>query len=144
VIGPAYVYKAEVTAVHDGDTITADVDLGFDVWMRNQSIRLFGINAPELKLKTAKVDIALDPVGIASRDALVNLLTREPTTQRVTFGLPTIIFSKPTPLIMETQRDRSEKYGRWLARLWFANAAGVQVDVNQWMVDQGFAVAYLT
>ncbi len=45
---PAYRYEAVVTAVHDGDTITADVSLGFGVWMRTQAFRLLGCNAREL------------------------------------------------------------------------------------------------
>lgn len=41
---PAYRYSATVTAVHDGDTFTADVDLGFGVWLRKQTFRLLGCN----------------------------------------------------------------------------------------------------
>lgn len=45
---PAYRYEAVITAVHDGDTITADISLGFGVWMRAQVFRLLGCNAREL------------------------------------------------------------------------------------------------
>jgi endonuclease YncB( thermonuclease family) len=47
VIGPAYRYAARLVRVIDGDTAVMDVDLGFDVWIR-QSCRLAGINAREL------------------------------------------------------------------------------------------------
>jgi hypothetical protein len=47
VTGPAYRYRAVVTAVHDGDTITADVLLGFHI-TRSQVFRLLGCNAREL------------------------------------------------------------------------------------------------
>lgn len=43
----SYVYRATVVSVHDGDTLTLDVDLGFYVIVR-QSCRLLGINAAEL------------------------------------------------------------------------------------------------
>jgi len=43
-----YVYRAVVAGVHDGDTITADVDLGWDIWRRATHIRLAGISAREL------------------------------------------------------------------------------------------------
>lgn len=43
-----YEYKAIVTRVIDGDTIEAEVDLGFHVKM-NLRFRLARINAPELK-----------------------------------------------------------------------------------------------
>lgn len=56
-----YQYNAVVTAVHDGDTFTADIDLGFYVHTI-QHIRLAGLNAIELK----------DPGGA---EALANLST---------------------------------------------------------------------
>lgn len=45
---PAYTYAAMVTAVHDGDTITVSVDLGWHVILFGQDIRLLGCNAREL------------------------------------------------------------------------------------------------
>ena len=44
-----YTYKANVTAVYDGDTCTVDIDLGLHTWVRNEKIRLYGINAPEIR-----------------------------------------------------------------------------------------------
>lgn len=43
----SYTYAAKVVSVHDGDTITLDVDLGFYV-RAQQPCRLLGINACEL------------------------------------------------------------------------------------------------
>jgi len=45
---PPYVYRAEIVGVHDGDTVTARVDVGFSV-STYTDLRLLGINAPELK-----------------------------------------------------------------------------------------------
>ncbi len=42
-----YHYNALVRRVVDGDTIILDVDLGFGVWVHEQSFRLLGINARE-------------------------------------------------------------------------------------------------
>jgi len=61
--GPAYTYSATVLTVHDGDTFTADVDLGFQVHVVT-SIRLLGCNAIELAR----------PGGKESRDNLAGLL----------------------------------------------------------------------
>jgi endonuclease YncB( thermonuclease family) len=58
-----YQYVAYVTAVHDGDTLTVRVDLGFDTW-RVQNVRLVGINARELSM----------PGGREARDHLRELL----------------------------------------------------------------------
>lgn len=42
-----YCYRAVVDRVIDGDTLTATIDLGFGVWIHEQSLRLLGINARE-------------------------------------------------------------------------------------------------
>ena len=41
-----YVYNAKCTRVVDGDTIDAQIDLGFDVHKKIR-IRMVGINTPE-------------------------------------------------------------------------------------------------
>ena len=46
-----YEYKATIVKVVDGDTVDVDIDLGFDVWLRNQRIRLFGIDCPESRTR---------------------------------------------------------------------------------------------
>lgn len=42
-----YTYRADIVRVIDGDTVVADIDLGFDVWRKNEHLRLFGIDAAE-------------------------------------------------------------------------------------------------
>ena len=42
-----YEYKCKMVRVVDGDTVDVDIDLGFGVWMRNQRIRMYGIDTPE-------------------------------------------------------------------------------------------------
>ena len=44
-----YYYAGHVTSVYDGDTFTADVDLGLGLWRRDQIIRLWKVNAPEVR-----------------------------------------------------------------------------------------------
>ena len=44
-----YLYKAHVTDVYDGDTIT--IDLGFNTWIKDERIRLARINTPEVRGK---------------------------------------------------------------------------------------------
>lgn len=45
---PAYQYKATLVEGHDADTLRANIDLGFEVWMRRTPVRLAGCNAREL------------------------------------------------------------------------------------------------
>ena len=40
-------YKIDVLRVVDGDTVDVDIDLGFGVWLRNQRVRIVGIDTPE-------------------------------------------------------------------------------------------------
>jgi len=62
-----YTYNAIITAVYDGDTVTADVDLGMKVWVKGAKLRLAAINAPELRKPTLEA-------GRASRDYLRGLV----------------------------------------------------------------------
>jgi micrococcal nuclease len=49
-----YEYKSVIVKVVDGDTVDVDIDLGFDVWLRNQRIRLFGVDCPESRTRNKK------------------------------------------------------------------------------------------
>lgn len=42
------VYDARLVRVVDGDTLRVDLDLGADITLKNQAIRILGIDAPEL------------------------------------------------------------------------------------------------
>jgi micrococcal nuclease len=87
-----FVYRAFVSTVIDGDTIVADVDLGFGMVMKDQRFRLVGIDAPE-KRGASKVE------GKRSMEALRILIEDRWVTIR-------------------TRKDRKEKWGRWLAEVW--------------------------
>lgn len=49
-----YTYNAVITRVVDGDTLVVDIDAGFDIWLRGQTLRLNRINAPEMKTLEGK------------------------------------------------------------------------------------------
>ena len=87
-----YEYKAFVRKVYDGDTITVDIDLGFDVVLKDQKIRLTKINAPEVRGEQR-------PEGLKSRDALRDKIANK-------------------WIRIKTQKDKKGKYGRWLGELW--------------------------
>ena len=118
-----YEYDATVLAVHDGDTITCDVDLGFKTWLRGAKFRLYGINAPELSTDR----------GPAARDALAGQLPADAQVTLLT--LP----SNVTPL----SPDKVEKFGRWLATVLVTQPDGTRLNLNQWMVDNGHAVPFM-
>ncbi len=49
-VAPLYVYNATLVTVHDGDTITVNVDLGFRIWRHTVHARIAGISALELSM----------------------------------------------------------------------------------------------
>jgi micrococcal nuclease len=90
-----YVYKALVTKVYDGDTITCDIDLGLNVWLKDQKIRLAGIDAPELRGEEREE-------GLRVRDLLrEKILDKEVT--------------------LKTYKDKTGKYGRWIADVYLGD-----------------------
>lgn len=94
---PDYRYRAKVIAVHDGDTCTLEIDLGFYVRFL-ATVRVAGINAPELAT----------PAGPPARD----------------FAAAWLAAAGPGdwPLVIASQKALAtigtEKYGRWLATIW--------------------------
>ncbi len=86
-----FTYNAHVKEVYDGDTITVDIDLGFGVFLRNQKIRLSGIDTPEVRGKEKKN-------GLVSRDKLREKINGKWITLR-------------------TEKSKG-KYGRWLGVIW--------------------------
>ena len=45
-----YQYRAKLIKIVDGDTIDAQIDLGFGIFVKKR-IRLYGINAPETRTR---------------------------------------------------------------------------------------------
>ena len=97
-ITPSYRYHCNITKVYDGDTVTADIDLGFEVWLKGVRVRLKGINTPELRGDER-------PQGLESRDRLKDLLAI-------------------TPITIES--SGKGKYGRWIGTLW--NGTGLNCN----------------
>ena len=83
-----YYYKAFVTDVYDGDTITCKIDLGFKINAYKQKIRLYGIDTPELRGEERER-------GLYYRDKL-----REKILNK--------------DIILKTIKDKRGKYGRIL------------------------------
>ena len=68
-----FVYPIRVTRVVDGDTVDADIDLGFRVHT-NKRIRLYGFNAPESRTR----DKEEKKRGLAAKKRLQQLLDAAP------------------------------------------------------------------
>jgi micrococcal nuclease len=44
-------YKCKIVRVIDGDTVDVDIDLGFGIWIRNERVRIHGIDTPESRTR---------------------------------------------------------------------------------------------
>ena len=90
-----YQYACEATQIHDGDTFTASVDLGFSIHTV-ATFRLDGLDCPELATKEGKAVAAWVKERFAA------------------FG---------GKCIVSTRKDLREKYGRMLAVVYFPGEA---------------------
>jgi len=65
-----YEYACIVKRIVDGDTVDVDIDLGFDVWLQNERVRIVGINTPEIRTR----DLVEKKYGIAATERAEQLL----------------------------------------------------------------------
>jgi micrococcal nuclease len=107
-----YQYRATVTAIHDGDTYTLDIDLGLNVHLTDQKLRLAHANAPELPT----------PEGQAARLWVA-----------ATMPINTIVTIDTIKATGE-----KEKFGRWLAQVTLPDGT----DLATTMIAAGHAVPY--
>lgn len=106
------VSKGKVVKVYDGDTITVASKIFGSKNIYRFSVRLNGIDAPEIKGKTQEEKNA----AIVSRDALSKIILGE------------IVYLKDV---------KTEKYGRLLATVYFNN-----MNVNEWLLINNYAIKY--
>lgn len=115
-----FVYEAKVLSVHDGDTISVEIDLGFELKFTDK-IRFYGLNAPELKMRNDKNKLVENPSGSKTLEIVKEFLPIGST------------------IVVETIKDKKEKYGRYLANI-YAMRDGKQINVNKWLLDYELAV----
>lgn len=108
-----YTYRATVRSVYDADTIRADIDLGLSIVVRNESLRLNRINAPEVRGEEREK-------GLEARDYLRNRIENQ-------------------EIIVQTVRDKKGKYGRFLVEIWLKDGLDY-ININDELVSKGFAI----
>jgi micrococcal nuclease len=117
-----YNYNAICTRVVDGDTIDAEIDLGFDIKVTKR-IRLGGINAPESRTRN-KVEKKL---GLAAKERLKEIM-------------------EGAANCFELESSEIGKFGRVIGKLHIDKIAGksviTKVCVNDCLVKEGYAVEY--
>jgi len=113
-----YEYRCKVIKVVDGDTVDVDIDLGFGVWLRNERVRIMGIDTPESRTRD-KVEKVF---GLLAKKKLKEMLQGK--------------------VVLHTFKDRSGedakgKFGRILGDFW--TPMGMATER---LIDGGYAVAY--
>ena len=116
-----YDYKAKLVRVVDGDTIDAEIDLGFDISVKKR-IRLVGINTPECRTR----DLEEKAKGLAAKDRVTAILAENP--------------------IFNLESTELGKYGRVLGKIHINILDGTesltQICLNDQLIKEKHAVAY--
>ena len=115
-----YEYNAKLIKVVDGDTVDVDINLGFDIILSNQRIRLYGIDTPESR-------------------------TRDPEEKKCgKLAAKYLIDNLGETFIVRTHKDDARgKYGRILGELMVYSAEkDALVSLNKEMIEKKLAVAY--
>ena len=108
----AFVYQAELERVVDGDTVDVTLDLGFDVKLHKQRVRLHGIDTPESRTR----NLEEKKLGLAAKERLKELCVGRFKVKSLGKG----------------------KYGRVLGIPYTENGQ----DICQLLIDEGHAVEY--
>ena len=114
-----YEYKVNILKVVDGDTVDVDIDLGFGCWLRNERVRIVGIDCPESRTS----DRIEKVFGQAAKDRLISIL-----------GPEAVLISQ----VSKMGENMKGKFGRILGD--FKTIYGKLV--SETLMEEGHAVAY--
>ena len=117
---PNYIYRARVTRVIDGDTVDADIDLGFNQFKRDR-IRLMGIDTPESRTRNRDEK----RLGLAAKARLKELVAAAP------------LIKGKKQIFLQTSKEGKGKFGRILGTLWINDE-----DVCAVLIREGHARPY--
>lgn len=107
----------------DGDTVDVDINLGFGVWLRDERVRIMGIDTPESRTSD-KVEKLF---GTAAKNRLKELL------------------ADGGKLITTEDKDGEDmkgKFGRILGDFWVERFEGQREKVTDIMIEEGHCVPY--
>jgi micrococcal nuclease len=119
-----YDYKCNVVKVVDGDTVDVDIDLGFGIWMRDERVRVMGIDTPESRTR----DLVEKKFGLAAKERLKGLL-----------GKTSVLRTQ----VSKSGEDMKGKFGRILGDFdVYCHDTDTWRPVTQVMIEEGHAVEY--
>ena len=112
-----YEYKCLTIRVIDGNTIDAEVDLGFNVLVR-QRIKLHGVLAPDIR----SFNESDKKRATEARQRLIELVGKE--------------------FYCNTVMNKRGKAGRTLGYVYIIDKNENRIDVNQTLINEGLATRY--
>ena len=115
-------YDVVVLRVVDGDTVDVDINLGFGVWLKDERVRIMGIDTPESRT----ADRVEDLFGEAAKSRLKELM------------------KNGGKLITTEDKDGEDmkgKFGRILGDF-YVEYDGKKTRVTDVLIEEGHAVAY--
>ena len=116
-----YEYRATLRRIVDGDTVDVDIDLGFDIVLSNQRIRLYGIDTPESRTR----DLEEKKCGKLAAKYIEDHIPVDST------------------FTLRTRLDGKGKYGRILGELvCYIPEFDREMSINTAMIQKHLAVEY--
>ena len=107
----------------DGDTVDVDIDLGFGIWLKDERVRIMGIDTPESRTRD-KVEKLF---GTAAKERLKELLAEG---------------GKLITTENKHGEDMKGKFGRILGDFYVERYEGQRERVTDIMIEEGHCVAY--
>ena len=116
-------YDVVLLKAVDGDTVDVDIDLGFGIWMRDERVRIMGIDTPESRTSNEVEKL----FGIAAKNRLKELL-------------------HDGGVLITTEEKNGEdmrgKFGRILGDFYVERYEGQRERVTDILIEEGHCVAY--
>jgi len=116
-------YDVTVLKVVDGDTVDVDIDLGFGITLRDERVRIMGIDTPESRTSD-KVEDLFGEAAKARVKELMHEGGRLITTED------------------KNGEDMKGKFGRILGDFYVERYEGKKERLTDILIEEGHAVAY--
>ena len=116
-----YEYECTIRKIVDGDTIDVDINLGFNTWINNERVRLYGIDTPESRTR----DLEEKKFGLYAKSVVDKYLP---------------VGSKQ---VLVTHLDKVGKFGRILGEFRiYDGEQDRQTTINEYMIRKSIGVEY--
>ena len=116
-----FYYNCTLDRVVDGDTIDVNIDLGFDIVLTKQRVRLAGIDTPESRTR----NLAEKALGLKAKDRLIELCGKELQVQSLgkgkygrILGIPHTIDGEDICAMLITEGHAVEYWGGKKVKVW--------------------------